>query len=248
MGFNNMWHVHKSGVLACLPEAIGLQKNLLVVCHLPVADCKLKLVTSQPISIPLLLRRFSIPPFLLVPSSGLVVALFFQAMATWLTLSSSSRGDLSPLTLSAAANAAVICAILAATVAAFYSLGLGPVSSLLPTELFPVRLHTRGVGITVAVGRLTAAVVVGSFLPVLRTVGPAVASLVFGATLLFGVIFFYFFLPEMKGHNFYLLSAVQAGDSEHESAVWTHASSKADVPLHGLGGNLRARHLEGSDF
>ena len=176
------------------------------------------------------------------------MVLFFQAMATWLTLSSSTRGDLSPLSLSAAANAAVICAILSAAVAAFYSLGLGPISSLLPGELFPVRLHTRGAGLTIAVGRLTAAVVVGSFLPVLRTVGPAVASLVFGATLLFGVIFFYFFLPEMKGFNLFHLSTMQTGDSRHESAVWTHASSKADVPLHSLGGNLRARHMDGSDF
>ncbi|KAJ7295832.1 hypothetical protein O6H91_Y181800 [Diphasiastrum complanatum] len=82
---------------------------------------------------------------------------------------------------------------------AFFSVGFGPTCSLLPSELFPLRLRAQGMSLTTIWNRLLSGLVSLTFLTIIKVTGPAETFLVFAGIATVSVLFVYYFIPETKG-------------------------------------------------
>jgi len=82
---------------------------------------------------------------------------------------------------------------------AFFNIGLGPVTWVYSTEIFPLKLRAQGASIGVAVNRTMNAVVSMSFLSISKAFTIGGSFFMFAGVSVLAWLFFYFFLPETKG-------------------------------------------------
>ncbi|XP_020216858.1 probable polyol transporter 3 [Cajanus cajan] len=82
---------------------------------------------------------------------------------------------------------------------AFFNIGLGPVTWVYSSEIFPLKLRAQGASIGVAVNRLTNAAISMSFISIYKAITIGGAFFVFAGSSVLAWLFFYFFLPETKG-------------------------------------------------
>ncbi|KAF5189803.1 Polyol transporter [Thalictrum thalictroides] len=92
-----------------------------------------------------------------------------------------------------------ICSVY--TFAAFYSIGLSPITWVYSSEIFPLKLRAQGVSIGVAVNRAMNATVSMSFISLYKAITIGGAFYLFTVISILAWIFFYFFLPETKGRS-----------------------------------------------
>ncbi|KAM0975483.1 hypothetical protein ACFX13_018795 [Malus domestica] len=84
---------------------------------------------------------------------------------------------------------------------AFFSIGLGPITWVYSTEIFPLKLRAQGTSIGVAVNRLMNATVSMSFISIYKAITIGGAFFMFAGIAVLAWIFFFFFLPETKGRS-----------------------------------------------
>ncbi|CAJ1942585.1 unnamed protein product [Sphenostylis stenocarpa] len=82
---------------------------------------------------------------------------------------------------------------------AFFNIGLGPVTWVYGSEIFPLKLRAQGASIGVAVNRTMNAVVSMSFISVYKSITIGGSFFMFAGVSVLAWLFFYFFLPETKG-------------------------------------------------
>lgn len=121
-------------------------------------------------------------PLLLGGVSGIVVALFL--LGSYYTFLS----DVPPVAVSALLLY-VGC----------YQISFGPMGWLMISEIFPLRVRGRGLGIAVLVNFGVNALVTFAFSPMEELVGAGNVFFIFGAIAIAAVIFVYFIVPETKG-------------------------------------------------
>ncbi|KAJ0265421.1 polyol transporter 3 [Hirschfeldia incana] len=85
------------------------------------------------------------------------------------------------------------------TFVAFFSIGLGPITWVYSSEIFPLRLRAQGASIGVAVNRIMNAVVSMSFLSIMKTITMGGVFFMFAGIAVVAWWFFFFMLPETKG-------------------------------------------------
>lgn len=85
------------------------------------------------------------------------------------------------------------------TFVAFFSIGLGPITWVYSSEIFPLRLRAQGASIGVAVNRIMNATVSMSFLSMTEAITTGGAFFVFAGIAVVAWWFFFFMLPETKG-------------------------------------------------
>ncbi|GMI67280.1 polyol transporter 6, polyol/monosaccharide transporter 6 [Hibiscus trionum] len=85
------------------------------------------------------------------------------------------------------------------TYVAFFSVGLGPITWVYSSEIFPLRLRAQGASIGVAVNRMMNAIVSMSFISIYKAITIGGAFFMFAGVSLLAWWFFYFLLPETKG-------------------------------------------------
>ncbi|VVA09694.1 PREDICTED: polyol transporter [Prunus dulcis] len=83
----------------------------------------------------------------------------------------------------------------------FFSIGLGPITWVYSSEIFPLKLRAQGTSIGVAVNRLTNATISMSFLSIYKAITIGGAFFMFAGMAVLAWIFFYFCLPETKGRS-----------------------------------------------
>ncbi|KAJ7944313.1 Polyol transporter like [Quillaja saponaria] len=83
----------------------------------------------------------------------------------------------------------------------FYSIGVGPVSWVYSSEIFPLRLRAQGFSICVAVSRFMNAAVSMSFILIYKAITIGGIFFMFAGISVVAGWFFYFFLPETKGRS-----------------------------------------------
>ncbi|PHT28004.1 putative polyol transporter 6 [Capsicum baccatum] len=128
---------------------------------------------------------------LLISLSGMVVTL--AGLGFFLTLAEHSGGKrIWALVLSIVTTYAVVM---------FFNIGLGPVTWVYSTEIFPLKYRALGAGIGVAVNRLMNATVSMSFLSLSNAITTGGSFFLFAGVSLLALIFFYFFCPETKGKS-----------------------------------------------
>ncbi|EOA30369.1 hypothetical protein CARUB_v10013492mg [Capsella rubella] len=82
---------------------------------------------------------------------------------------------------------------------AFFSIGLGPITWVYSSEIFPLRLRAQGASIGVAVNRIMNATVSMSFLSMTKAITTGGVFFVFAGLAVAAWWFFFFMLPETKG-------------------------------------------------
>ncbi|KAL3725830.1 hypothetical protein ACJRO7_030806 [Eucalyptus globulus] len=138
-----------------------------------------------------LLDRVGRRRLLLVSTGGMIVAL--TGLGFCLTMVEHAKEELSwALVLSIVATYAY---------AAFFSVGMAPVTWVYSSEIFPLKLRAQGMGISVAVNRLMNSVVSTSFLSISKAITIGGSFFMFAGMSVLALAFFYFFLPETKGKS-----------------------------------------------
>ncbi|KAL1316394.1 hypothetical protein HN51_068589 [Arachis hypogaea] len=84
---------------------------------------------------------------------------------------------------------------------AFTAIGLGPVTWVYSSEIFPLRLRAQGLGVGVTVNRFTNVVVVTSFISIYQKITMAGIFFMYTAITALAWCFYYSFLPETKGRS-----------------------------------------------
>ncbi|KAG9440951.1 hypothetical protein H6P81_021116 [Aristolochia fimbriata] len=87
------------------------------------------------------------------------------------------------------------------TYISFFSFGLGPVTWVYTSEIWPLRLRAQGASIGVAVNRIMNATLATSFISLYQAITIGGAFFLFAAITLLAWLFFFFYLPETKGKN-----------------------------------------------
>lgn len=80
-----------------------------------------------------------------------------------------------------------------------FSIGLGPITWVYSSEIFPLRLRAQGVSIAVALNRLTSGLITMTFLSLSKAITIAGSFFFFSGIATISFVFFYTFLPETRG-------------------------------------------------
>ncbi|XVF34714.1 hypothetical protein REPUB_Repub18cG0082800 [Reevesia pubescens] len=81
----------------------------------------------------------------------------------------------------------------------FFSIGLGPITWVYSSEIFPMKYRAQGSSIAVSVNRVVSGAVAMTFLTIADKITFAGVFFVLAGIMTLATIFFYFFLPETKG-------------------------------------------------
>lgn len=82
---------------------------------------------------------------------------------------------------------------------AFFSIGLGPITWVYSSEIFPLKLRAQGASVGVAMNRVMNATVSMSFISIYKAITIGGAFFMFAGVSILAWLFFFFFLPETKG-------------------------------------------------
>ncbi|CAI0543270.1 unnamed protein product [Linum tenue] len=151
----------------------------------------------------LFLDRFGRRPLLLLGSTGMAVSLAL------LGLGSKYLDQCQDVTM---------CIVAVCGFVSFFSIGLGPITWVYSSEIFPLRLRAQGSGLAISVNRLVSGVVSMTFLTVSMKISFGGMFFVLGGIMVVGTVFFYVVMPETKGKSLeeiqFLFQDKEGGDVE----------------------------------
>ncbi|KAL6546043.1 Polyol transporter 5 [Orobanche gracilis] len=136
-----------------------------------------------------LLDRIGRRPLLLSSVAGMVLSLV--GLAIGLTVIDISDHKL--------IWAIALCITAVLSYVAFFSIGMGPITWVYSSEVFPLRLRAQGCGIGVAVNRVTSGVVSMTFLSLSKGITIGGAFFLYTGMAAVAWVFFYTLLPETHG-------------------------------------------------
>jgi sugar porter (SP) family MFS transporter len=82
---------------------------------------------------------------------------------------------------------------------AFFSIGLGPITWVYTSEIFPLRLRAQGSAIAVAVNRVTSGILTMTFISLYKAITIGGSFFLYGGIAAAAFVFFYTCLPETRG-------------------------------------------------
>ncbi|XVE54274.1 hypothetical protein DITRI_Ditri03aG0067600 [Diplodiscus trichospermus] len=139
----------------------------------------------------LYLDRFGRRPLLLIGSVGMAVSLAVLGMGSKFLQHSETK----PLW------AIIVCIVAVCADVSFFSIGLGPITWVYSSEIFPLRLRAQGTGLAISVNRLVSGVVSMTFLTISNKITFGGMFFVLSGIMVVGTAFFYFCLPETKNKS-----------------------------------------------
>ncbi|GLT29021.1 hypothetical protein SLA2020_039150 [Shorea laevis] len=145
----------------------------------------------------LYLDRFGRRPLLLLGSTGMALSLSVLGLSSTFLEHSTSK-PIWAIVLSIVA----VCAFVSC-----FSIGLGPITWVYSTEIFPLKLRAQGAGLAISVNRLVSGVVSMTFLTISKKITFGGMFFLLAGIMVLGTAFFYFFLPETKNKS---LEEIQA--------------------------------------
>ncbi|EYU23018.1 hypothetical protein ABFS82_11G045300 [Erythranthe guttata] len=97
--------------------------------------------------------------------------------------------------------AIALCVVGVCADVSFFSIGLGPITWVYSSEIFPTRLRAQGTAIAVSVNRLVSGVVSMTFLTVSEKISFGGTFFVLAGVMVVATVYFYFLLPETSGKS-----------------------------------------------
>ncbi|XP_030931333.1 probable polyol transporter 4 [Quercus lobata] len=134
-----------------------------------------------------LIDKLGRKPLLYVSTIGMTICLFSLGLSLSLLGQGQVRIALSILS---------VCGNVA-----FFSVGIGPISWVLTTEIFPLRLRSQAAALGAVGNRVCSGLVAMSFLSVSRAISVAGVFFIFSAASALAVLFVYTIVPETKGKS-----------------------------------------------
>ncbi|XVE66667.1 hypothetical protein DITRI_Ditri08aG0096700 [Diplodiscus trichospermus] len=92
-----------------------------------------------------------------------------------------------------------LCMTMVLTFVAFFSIGMGPITSVYMSEIFPLKLRAQGVSMGVAVNRVTSGIITMTFISLYKVITIGGAFFLFAGIATIGWVFFYVCMPETRG-------------------------------------------------
>ncbi|KAG5134398.1 hypothetical protein JHK82_025586 [Glycine max] len=140
----------------------------------------------------LFLDKFGRRPMLLLGSCGMAISLFVLGLGcTLLKLSGDNKDEW----------VIALCVVAVCATVSFFSIGLGPITWVYSSEIFPLRLRAQGSSLAISMNRLMSGIVSMTFLSVSEAITFGGMFFVLGGVMVCATLFFYFFLPETKGKS-----------------------------------------------
>ncbi|KAJ0676871.1 putative major facilitator, sugar transporter, major facilitator superfamily [Helianthus annuus] len=156
------------------------------------------------------LDKFGRRPLLLLGSIGMVISLAGLGLGSKFLEHSSDKPTW----------AIALCVVAVCADVSFFSIGLGPITWVYTSEIFPMRLRAQGSGLAVSVNRLVSGVVSMTFLTITSKITFGGMFFVLSGVMTVATIFFYFFLPETKGKSLEEMGALfERKDTEGSKAI-----------------------------
>ena len=83
----------------------------------------------------------------------------------------------------------------------FFSIGMGPVAWLIPSEIFPTSIRAKGMSIATFCNRIVATLMASTFLSTANAIGWGPFFLMLAGVCVVVFVFVFFLLPETKGRS-----------------------------------------------
>lgn len=130
-------------------------------------------------------------PLLLSSVAGMILSLTLLGMGLTII-------DQSDTTITWAVALSIVMVL---ACVALFSIGMGPITWVYSTEIFPLRLRAQGTSIGVAVNRVTSGVISMTFLSLSHGITFGGAFFLYASIAVVSWFFFYFMLPETQGRT-----------------------------------------------
>ncbi|KAK7358326.1 hypothetical protein VNO77_00253 [Canavalia gladiata] len=153
------------------------------------------------------LDKFGRRPLLLLGSFGMAVSLIGLGLGSKI-LEESTRKPPWAVVLSIVA----VCADVS-----FFSIGLGPITWVYSSEIFPMRLRAQGSSLAISVNRLVSGVVSMTFLTISEKITFGGMFFVLAGIMVVATTFFYVFMPETKGKTLEEMETLFEDNSNNQS-------------------------------
>ncbi|CAJ1936960.1 unnamed protein product [Sphenostylis stenocarpa] len=165
----------------------------------------------------LYLDRFGRRPLLLLGTFGMAVSLSSLGLGSRILEESTSK----PLW-------AVVLSIVAVCAdVSFFSIGLGPITWVYSSEIFPSRLRAQGSSLVISVNRLVSGVVSMTFLTISEKITFAGMFFVLAGIMVVATGFFYVFMPETKGKT---LEEMETLFEDNDNNRYEKKETEMDAP------------------
>ncbi|KAH9603704.1 hypothetical protein KSS87_007455 [Heliosperma pusillum] len=135
------------------------------------------------------LDKFGRRPLLLTSVGGMIISLFTLAMSLTVIDRSPHKQPW----------AVALCITMVCSFVASFSIGLGPITWVYSSEIFPLRLRAQGTSLGVAVNRVVSGVISLTFLSLTNAITVGGGFFIFGGIATIAWLFFFTFLPETRG-------------------------------------------------
>ncbi|KAK3420883.1 hypothetical protein EUGRSUZ_G00453 [Eucalyptus grandis] len=174
-----------------------------------------------------LLDRIGRRPLLLSSVGGMIISL--GSLGVCLTIINHSQTKLM--------WAVVVCIASVLSYVAFFSIGMGPITWVYSSEIFPLRLRAQGCAIGVAMNRVTSGVLAMSFISLYEAISIGGAFFLFMAVACAAWLFFYILMPETQGRTL-----EEMGQFFGNYTKWRSVAREIDIQrnkevVNGNGGN-----------
>ncbi|XP_059653834.1 polyol transporter 5-like [Cornus florida] len=130
-------------------------------------------------------------PLLLTSVAGMIVSLMLLGVG--LTIIDHSDGKIT--------WAVALCMITVSSFVAFFSIGMGPITGVYTSEIFPLKLRAQGFSVGVGVNRVTSGVIAMTFISLYKAITIGGAFFLFAGIASVSWFFFFTFLPETQGRT-----------------------------------------------
>ncbi|XP_076887535.1 polyol transporter 5-like [Bidens hawaiensis] len=97
--------------------------------------------------------------------------------------------------------AIALCIATILSYVAFFSIGMGPITWVYSSEIFPLRLRAQGCSLGVAMNRVVSGTIGMTFITLYEAISIGGAFFLFSGIAVFGFVFFYTLYPETQGKN-----------------------------------------------
>ncbi|KAB1201622.1 Polyol transporter 5 [Morella rubra] len=167
----------------------------------------------------LFLDHYGRRPLLLLGSAGMAVSLAGLGLGSkFLEYSNSKPGW-----------AIALCVVAVCSAVSFFSIGLGPITWVYSSEIFPMRLRAQGSSLAISVNRLVSGLVAMTFLSISREITFGGMFFALAGIMAVGTVFFYYCLPETKGKSLEEIGALfedEVNDQKPKALVSSYQSSE----------------------
>lgn len=110
--------------------------------------------------------------------------------------------------------AVVLCIVAVCADVSFFSIGLGPITWVYSSEIFPMRLRAQGSSIAISVNRLVSGVVSMTFLTISKKITFGGMFFVLAGIMVVTTAFFYVCMPETKGKTLEEMETIFGDDND----------------------------------